>query len=201
MFLLPLGFPSMVDSIDLTTNAYLRYPRPNPPPPRTQASGHLPKDSYLNNAIIDIKNPLLNTLSLKNQLDQKEQSYYEILMSKLEFNNNEYVSNVLSDGATEQVVDYNDHQNICSTVERIVTNSSTAQSLSPNVLAPPIVPPPPPRLSSFTLDNIDVTNMGKDINTLMSYIALPPSVPEPPKRTHAHYLEPIFESLESEKHL
>ena len=196
MFLLPLGFPSMVDSIDLSTNAYIRYPRPNPPPPRT---GRFQKDSYLNN-MIDIKNPLLNTLSLKNQLDQKEQSYYEILINKLEFNNNEYVSNVLSDRTTEEFVDFNDLQNVCSTVEKIVTNSTTAQSLSSNAIEPPIVPPPP-LLSSFTLDNIGVTNILRDMDTSTSSIALPPPVPEPPKRTHTHYLEPIVESLEFEKHL
>ena len=97
MFLLPLGFPNTVESIDLSTNAYVKYPCPIPPPPRTSTLNQgFPKDSYLNN-IIDVKNPLLNTLTLKNQLDQKEQSYYEILVNRLEFNNNEYVSLYASD--------------------------------------------------------------------------------------------------------
>ena len=181
----------MVDSINLSTNAYVRCPRPIPPPPRSEG---FDKDSYLNN-IIDIKNPLLNTLTLKNQLDQKEQSYYEILINKLEFNNNEYVSNVLSDRTRDDIVEFNEVQNVCSSVEKIITNSPSMQNSTANAIEPPIVPPPP-LLSSFVSDNVDFNNLQTD-NSILSALPLP--LPEPPKRTHTHYLEPIFESLEYEK--
>ena len=186
----------MVDSIDLSTNAYLRYPGPNPPPPRTQTR------PYLNN-FVDIKNPLLNTLALKNQLDQKEQSYYEILVNKLEFNNNEYVSNVLSE-RTDTERGHSllpSSQTVCSSVEKIVTNSTLPGhvEISPSAIEPPIVPPPP-LLSSFKLDNCHFNTIMSEIDeTLLA--ALPPPVPEPPRRTHIHSLEPIFESLELEKHI
>ena len=182
----------MVDSIDLSTNAYVRYPRPVPPPPRLSASDGVQKHSYLNN-IIDIKNPLLNTLTLKNQLDQKEQSYYEILINRLEFNNNEYVSNVLSDRTADDIVASNKLPNMCSSVEKIVTSST--HTLSANTIEPPIVPPPP-LLSSFASDGIDLTNITNDMYTLTGLF---PPIPEPPKRTHTHYLEPIPESLEFER--
>ena len=187
----------MVDSIDLSTNAYVKCLRPIPPPPRTSPVGRgLPNDSYLNN-IIDIKNPLLNTLALKRQLDQKEQSYYEILINKLEFNNNEYVSKVLSDDRTAEdvVVESNDCQNVCSSVEKIVTSPSTTQHFSANAIEPPIVPPPP-LLSSFVSDSIDLSYIMNDTSISS---ALHPPLPDPPKRTHTHYLEPIFEALEFEK--
>ena len=181
----------MVDSLDLSTNEYVRCPRPNPPP-RALGGGPL-KDSYLNN-IIDIKNPLLNTLTLKNQLDQKEQSYYEILINKLEFNNNEYVSKVLSTNPnTGDFPGSNELQNVCSSVEKIVTSSSTIQNISSDGIEPPIVPPPP-LLSSFLSDDISLANTMKNVNILSM---LPSPTPEPPKRTH--YLEPIVESLEYEK--
>ena len=115
----------------------------------------------------------------------------------MEFNNNEYVSKVLSDRTREDIVDFNEVQNVCSTVEKIITNSSSMQNLSSSVIEPPIVPPPP-LLSSFISDNLDFNNILKD-NSMLS--ALPPPLPEPPKRTHTHYLEPIFESLEFEKNL
>ena len=183
----------MVDSIDLSTNAYVRYPRPVPPPPRLSSPDYAQKDSYLNN-IVDIKNPLLNTLTLKNKLDQKEQSYYEILINRLEFNNNEYVSKVLSDRIpANKILDSNNLPNVCSSVEKIVTSST--HSFSTNAIEPPIVPPPP-LLSSFASDGIDVTNIN---NNMCSLTDISPPIPEPPKRTHAHYLEPILESLEFEK--
>ena len=196
MFLLPLGFPNTVESIDLSTNAYVKYPCPIPPPPRTSTLNQgFPKDSYLNN-IIDVKNPLLNTLTLKNQLDQKEQSYYEILVNRLEFNNNEYVSKVLSSDATnpENNNDTNQILNVCSSVEKIVT-SSPSRNISANNLDPPIIPPPP-LLSSFVSDDFSISGITRELNMLS---APPPPVPDPPKRTHTHYLEPIFESLEHEK--
>ena len=186
----------MVDSIDLSTNAYLKYPRPNPPPPRAQTQ------SYLNN-FVDIKNPLLTTLALKSQLDQKEQSYYEILVNKLEFNNNEYVSNILSERTDidrgHSVLPSS--QTVCSSVEKIVTNSNLPGhvEISPSAIEPPIVPPPP-LLSSFKLNNSHFNNIRSEIDETLA-AALPPPVPEPPRRTHIHSLEPIFESLELEKHI
>ena len=69
MFLLPLGVPP-IDTLDLNTNTYLRTPRPNPPP-RTFISNIIPKNP------VDI-------------------SYYELLLNKLEFNNNDFVQKLLS---------------------------------------------------------------------------------------------------------
>ena len=69
MFLLPLGLPP-VDTIDLTTNSYLRNPGPGPPTPPPRPLPPLQQKS--------------------------DQTYYEILLNKLEFNNNAYVSDVLS---------------------------------------------------------------------------------------------------------
>ena len=182
----------MVDCLDLSTNEYVRCPRPNPPPRSSEENTQ--KDSYLNN-IIDIKNPLLNTLALKNQLDQKEQSYYEILINKLEFNNNEYVSNILSTNPnTDDFPGSNELQNVCSSVEKIVT--STIQNVSSDGIEPPIVPPPPLLSSFLSDDHFSLANDTRknDVNILSM---LPPPAPEPPKRTH--YLEPIVESLEYEK--
>ena len=68
MFLLPLGVPP-IDSIDLGTNSYLRNPKPEPPP-RNYIPNIIPKSADL--------------------------TYYELLLNKLEFNNNDYVANVLS---------------------------------------------------------------------------------------------------------
>ena len=144
--------------------------------------------------MIDVKNPLLNTLTLKNQLDQKEQSYYEILINKLEFNNNEYVSKVLSTNpGTDEFPDSNELHNVCSSVQKIVTSSSTVQNVASNDIEPPVVPPPP-LLSSFLSDDLDLSTNVKNVNVLSM---LPPPAPELPKRTH--YLEPIVESLEYEK--
>jgi hypothetical protein len=70
MFLLPLGLPP-VDSIDLHTNTYLRNPGPVPPTPPPRP---VPQS-------------------------RPDQTYYEILLNKLEFNNNAYVSDVLSKNA------------------------------------------------------------------------------------------------------
>lgn len=70
MFLLPLGLPP-IDTLDLHTNSYLRNPGPLPPTPPPR--------------------PLPPPL-----LQKPEQTYYEILLNKLEFNNNAYVSDVLS---------------------------------------------------------------------------------------------------------
>ena len=193
MFLLPLGYPNTIDYLDLSTNEYVKCPRPDPPPRSSGANGDSQKDAYLNN-MIDIKNPLLNTLSLKNQLDQKEQSYYEILINKLEFNNNEYVSKVLSTNpSTDDFPDSNELHNVCSSVQKIVTSSSTVQNISSNDIEPPVVPPPP-LLSSFLSDDLDLSTNLKNVNVLSM---LPPPAPEPPKRTH--YLEPIVESLEYER--
>lgn len=193
MFLLPLGYPNTIDYLDLSTNEYVKCPRPDPPPRSSGTNGDSQKDSYLNN-MIDIKNPLLNTLSLKNQLDQKEQSYYEILINKLEFNNNEYVSKVLSTNpGTDEFPDSNELHNVCSSVQKIVTSSSTVQNISSNDIEPPVVPPPP-LLSSFLSDDLDLSSNLKNVNILST---LPPPAPEPPKRTH--YLEPIVESLEYER--
>ena len=193
MFLLPLGYPNTVDYLDLSTNEYVRCPRPNPPPRSSGTDGDTQKDSYLNN-IIDIKNPLLNTLTLKNQLDQKEQSYYEILINNLEFNNNEYVSKVLSaNPKIDDLADLSNLQNVCSSVEKIVTSSSTVQNISSNEIEPPVVPPPP-LLSSFLSDDLNFSSSLKNVNLLSM---MPPPAPEPPKRTH--YLEPIVESIEYEK--
>ena len=71
MFLLPLGV-SPIESIDIDRNTYLRSPKPNPPP-RTYISNIVPKSS--------------------------DMSYYDFLLNKLEFNNNEYVSKILSDSS------------------------------------------------------------------------------------------------------
>ena len=192
MFLLPLGYPNTIDYLDLSTNEYVKCPRPDPPPRSSGTNGDSQKDSYLNN-MIDIKNPLLNTLTLKNQLDQKEQSYYEILINKLEFNN-EYVSKVLSTNpGTDEFPDSNELHNVCSSVQKIVTSSSTVQNISSNDMEPPVVPPPP-LLSSFLSDDLDLSTNLKNVNILST---LPPPAPEPPKRTH--YLEPIVESLEYER--
>ena len=75
MFLLPLGVPP-IHSIDQGSDTYLRNPRPDPPP-REFMSNIIPKTSDL--------------------------SYYELLLSKLEFNNNDYVQNVLSKPEEENV--------------------------------------------------------------------------------------------------
>ena len=193
MFLLPLGYTNTVDYLDLSTNEYIKCPRPDPPPRSSGTNGDSQKDSYLNN-MIDIKNPLLNTLTLKNQLDQKEQSYYEILINKLEFNNNEYVSKILSTNpGTDEFPDSNELHNVCSSVQKIVTSSSTVQNISSNDIEPPVVPPPP-LLSSFLSDDLDLSTNLKNVNVLS---ILPPPAPETPKRTH--YLEPIVESLEYER--
>jgi len=73
MFLLPLGLPP-IDTLDLNTNSYLRNPGPVPPtpPPRPLPTPH----------------------------QKTDQTYYEILLNKLEFNNNAYVSDVLSKNAS-----------------------------------------------------------------------------------------------------
>ena len=69
MFLLPLGVPP-IDSIDLDRDTYIRPdPKPNPPK-RNFVSGIVPKSSDL--------------------------SYYDFLINKLEFNNNDFVSKILS---------------------------------------------------------------------------------------------------------
>ena len=68
MFLLPLGVPP-IDTLDLNTNTYLRTPRPEPPP-RTFISNIIPKSPDI--------------------------SYYELLLNKLEFNNNDFVQKLLS---------------------------------------------------------------------------------------------------------
>ena len=69
MFLLPLGVPP-IDSIDLDRDTYIRPdPKPNPPK-RNFVSGIIPKSSDL--------------------------SYYDFLINKLEFNNNDFVSKILS---------------------------------------------------------------------------------------------------------
>ena len=68
MFLLPLGVPP-IDTLDLNTNTYMRTPRPNPPP-RTFISSIIPKSPDI--------------------------SYYELLLNKLEFNNNDFVQKLLS---------------------------------------------------------------------------------------------------------
>lgn len=75
IFLLPLGVPQ-IDSIDLETDQYLRNPTrlsaanpPPVPPPRSPAR-------------------LWNS-------GERDDSYYEMLVNKLEFNNNSYVQNVL----------------------------------------------------------------------------------------------------------
>ena len=69
MFLLPLGIPP-IDSIDLGSDSYIRNPRPDPPP-----------REFIPNVVPKSPDML---------------SYYEMLLSKLEFNNNEYVNSVLS---------------------------------------------------------------------------------------------------------
>ena len=69
MFLLPLGVPP-IDSIDLDRDTYIRPdPKPNPPK-RNFVSAIIPKSSDL--------------------------SYYDFLINKLEFNNNDFVSKILS---------------------------------------------------------------------------------------------------------
>ena len=62
MFLLPLGVPSAVDSIDLNSDTYLRNPSPDPPP-RTFVPNIVPKNS--------------------------DMSYYDFLVNKVELNNND----------------------------------------------------------------------------------------------------------------
>ena len=77
MFLLPLGLPP-VDSIDLHTNTYLRNPGPIPPTPPPRP----------------VPQP------------RPDQTYYEILLNKLEFNNNAYVSDILSKNTSSSFPDF-----------------------------------------------------------------------------------------------
>ena len=94
MFLLPLGVPP-IDSIDLDRDTYIRPdPKPNPPK-RNFVSGIIPKSSDL--------------------------SYYDFLINKLEFNNNDFVSKILSSNKT-----------------------ATSEPL-PNDSEPPVPPSPPMR--------------------------------------------------------
>jgi hypothetical protein len=79
MFLLPLGMPP-IDSIDLGTNTYLRNPRPDPPPRNILTSPNLLVPDQMDEPVDD----------------QDMKSYYELLLNKLEFNNNAYVANILS---------------------------------------------------------------------------------------------------------
>ena len=67
IFLLPLGVPFTIDSIDIDSDTYLKNPRPDPPP-REFIPNIIPKSPDF--------------------------SYYELLLNKLEFNNNESVKNV-----------------------------------------------------------------------------------------------------------
>lgn len=73
VFLLPLGMPAAVDSIDMDADAFVRdgsqhIQLPPDPPPRN----------------------LWHT-----QHQQTDETYYDLLVNKLEFNNNTYVENVL----------------------------------------------------------------------------------------------------------
>ena len=61
IFLLPLGVPFTIDSIDIDSDTYLKNPRPDPPP-REFIPNIIPKSPDF--------------------------SYYELLLNKLEFNNN-----------------------------------------------------------------------------------------------------------------
>ncbi len=84
MFLLPLGVPP-IDSIDIGADIYLRNLADRPdPPPRT---------------------PLLPMFKLANcsNLLSLDQSYYDLLIDRLEFNNNAYVESVLSKSATAKI--------------------------------------------------------------------------------------------------
>lgn len=71
LFLLPLGLPP-VDMIDLMTNTYIRNSDPVPPTPPPRP---LPNES---------NNP------------KGDSTYYDILVNNLEFNNNAFVSEVMS---------------------------------------------------------------------------------------------------------
>ena len=102
VFLLPLGVPHY-DSIDLNTNSYVKYPDPCPGPP-------LPPKRF----------------------PPETKNYYDLLVDKLEFNNNQYVSNVLSRSvlAASQIK------------ERDVLMSTSKKCAEiPRIPAPP--PPPP----------------------------------------------------------
>ncbi len=72
LFLLPLGQPP-VDMIDLMTNSYIRNSDPVPPtpPPRPE-----PNDAKI------------------------DSNYHDILLNNLEFNNNAFVSEVLTKSTT-----------------------------------------------------------------------------------------------------
>ena len=75
VFLLPLGSPP-IDTIDINRNIYLRDQLAQVP-----ARGNSPTPTSPSS----LTSPLLTN-----------QSYYDLLLSKLEFNNNNYVSNILN---------------------------------------------------------------------------------------------------------
>ena len=75
VFLLPLGEPHY-DSIDMRNDAYVKFPSPSPPGPPTPPRRYLYHPNHPHY--------------------EKDKNYYDLLLDKLAFNNNEYVTNVLS---------------------------------------------------------------------------------------------------------
>ena len=103
VFLLPLGSPP-IDTLDINRNIYLRDPNSVPASLLGRGSPSEPLGPSLTSPLVS------------------NQSYYELLLNKLEFNNNNYVSSILNKHA--------------------LTTGSSDPAISP-------LPPPLPPLQSF----------------------------------------------------
>ncbi len=112
VFLLPLYEPP-VDSINMESDTYVRHPRPSPPTPPVR---------YLN------PYHTTNPLSTLTTTAAAQSSYYEILVDKLEFNNNSYVKRVLEKSNPSEL------GNLLRSPTQVPKLSSSISSL----------PPPPP---------------------------------------------------------